>query len=267
MSKITAAGVAIGRAMLAAPRTTVAGVSGGIVITERGIRLLHCLAAATLGLVVLTVASLLSGPSGPDDRWLGLRAAAALAAAPCPSPTSIAVPTVSPAGSPPHASALPGLRPEADRAGGVDRLAHRPARGRALPPEPAQAALPRPAAGHLRLRRQRRGPRDRDRGRSRLGPQQPAQGPRPTAEAWTDKVIGDRAPFLAYVARAAACATCSPRLSDASCSTRSSARPGSGGGAQLHARQPRPLRRPRARPADQLPAVPRAVAEMAGAGP
>ena len=84
-------------------------------ITERGRQLVHGLAGAVLAAVLLAVSGAAVGDSGPDDRWLSLRGAAALEAAPCPSDTAIALPTVSPArldGRP--RTPLLGLRPEAD---------------------------------------------------------------------------------------------------------------------------------------------------------
>ncbi len=192
--------------MLAAPRTTVAGVSGGIVITERGIRLMHCLAAATVGLVVLTVASLLSGPSGPDDRWLGLRGAAALAAAPCPSQTSIELPTVSPA------------RVAAARERTFDVFGPKPTELAASidwHTDPLDAERYRQNLHKLRFIT----PLLSSYAYSGNGEDlaeateitldwvrhNPIKDPDTPAEAWSDKVVGDRAPFIAYVARAAAC--------------------------------------------------------------
>ena len=165
-------------------------------------------------------------------------------------------------------AAIRGLRAEADRAERADRLAHGPARGRALPPEPAQAALPRPAARRLRPGRQHRGPRDRDRGRPRLGPQQPAREAR-DPERGLDRQ-GDRRPRplpRLPAARRGLPRPAHPRRATRAARLARRARPGARRRAQLHGRQPRPLRRPRARPADQLPALPRAGAEMAGARP
>ncbi len=177
-----------------------------MVITERGIRLVQCLAATAVGLLVLAAAGLFGGPSGPDTRWLGLRGAAALAAAPCPSPTSIELPSVSPA------------RVEAAR----ER------RFEVFGPKPTE--LPAPIDWHT-------DPLDAERYRQNLqklrfmtpllssyaddaNTDDLAEATEITLdwvrhnqikdrdtpdEAWSDKVVGDRTPFVAYVARAASC--------------------------------------------------------------
>ena len=149
------------------------------------------------------------------------------------------------------------LRPEADRARGADRLAHRSARRRALPPEPSQAALHHPAALQLRLPGNSEDLAEATEITLDWVRHNPIRDPDTPAEAWTDKVIGDRAPFLAYVAaRRRLRGPAERSASGARCSTRSSEH-----GRVLAAkrnytpRQPRAIRRPRARPPDQLPAV------------
>ena len=72
-------------------------MSGRLVITDRGIRLVQTLVASTVALALLLVTSGVSGPAAPENGWTSLRGFAALDAAPCPSTTSVALPTVSPA--------------------------------------------------------------------------------------------------------------------------------------------------------------------------
>ena len=66
-----------------------------MVITERGRRLVQGLCACSLGVLLAAITGG-SSEAAPDDRWMGYPPAEALAAAPCPSPTSVALPTVSP---------------------------------------------------------------------------------------------------------------------------------------------------------------------------
>jgi len=179
-----------------------------LVITERGRRLVQVLVAALLAVAVLAVSALASGGGGDgaDDRWLDLRGAAALAAAPCPSDTSVALPTVSPA------------RIEAAR----ER------RFSVFGPKPTD--LPAPIDWHT-------DPLGAERYRQNLQKlrfivpllssyaasqntddldeaadvaldwvrHNPVDDPNTPEEAWTDKVTGDRTPYLAYVLRAASC--------------------------------------------------------------
>jgi hypothetical protein len=72
-------------------------MSGRLVITDRGIRLVQTLVASAVALALLLVTSGVSGPAAPENGWTNLRGFAALDAAPCPSTTSLALPTVSPA--------------------------------------------------------------------------------------------------------------------------------------------------------------------------
>ncbi len=197
----------MGRAIVACAPTTVAGVTGGIVITERGIRVLHSLTAIVVALVVLAGSSLFTRPAGAeDDRWLALRGVAALTAAPCPSPTSIALPTVSPG------------RLEAAREG----------RFSVFGPKPTNLTVPidwhTDPLGAERYRQNLHklrfitpllssyaysGDAD-DLGRALdvtldWVRHNPIKGNETADEAWSDKVVGDRTPFVAYVTRAAAC--------------------------------------------------------------
>ena len=65
-------------------------------VTERGRQLIQGLAGGLIALLLLLVGGGSDSSAVADDLWMGLPAAEALAAAPCPSATSIAVPTVSP---------------------------------------------------------------------------------------------------------------------------------------------------------------------------
>ena len=182
-------------------------MDAGLVITERGRHLVHLLVAALLAGILLAASAVAGGDEqGPDDRWLSLSGAAALAAAPCPSDTSVALPTVSPA------------RIEAAR----ER------RFSVFGPKPTE--LPAPIDWHT-------DPLDAERYRQNLQKlrflvpllssyaatgntedldeaagvaldwvdQNPFGDPDTPEEAWTDKVTGDRTPYVAYVLRAASC--------------------------------------------------------------
>ena len=159
-----------------------------------------------MGFVVLMAASLLGGPSGPDDRWLGLRGAAALAAAPCPSQTSIEMPMVSPA------------RVAAARERTFDVFGPKPTElGASIDwhTDPLDAERYRQNLHKLRfitplLSSYAYSGNDEDLAEATQITldwvrHNPIKDPDTPAEAWSDKVVGDRAPFIAYVARAAAC--------------------------------------------------------------
>ena len=179
-------------------------MSGRLVITDRGIRLVQTLVASTVALALLLVTSGLWGPAAPDNGWTNLRGFAA-STRPCPSTTSLALPTVSPA------------RIEAARERRFSVFGPRPTEldepidwhTDPLGAERYRQNLHKlrfltPAAVQLRLRRSGRGPRPG--GLDRLDWVRHNPGGAGTAdEAWSSKVVGDRIPFLAYMARAGAC--------------------------------------------------------------
>ena len=70
---------------------TVADRPGPLVITRRGIRLVHTIAVTILALLILGVAGIATGNGSSGDEWLSLPQAQALDAAPCPPPSSIPV--------------------------------------------------------------------------------------------------------------------------------------------------------------------------------
>jgi Heparinase II/III-like protein len=176
------------------------------VITERGIRLVQALAASTVALVLLLVTSRASTPAAPDDGWTNLRGYAALDAAPCPSTTSIALPTVSPA----RIEAARERRfsvfgPKPTELGepidwhtdplGAERYRQNLHKLRFLTPLLSSHAYDDQAADleqavAIGLDWVRHNPRGE---------------PGTADEAWSRKVVGDRIPFLAYMARAGAC--------------------------------------------------------------
>jgi hypothetical protein len=176
------------------------------VLTRRGRAGLHVLAGALALLVVWLTGVGAPGHDDGDEAWLSLRGADALAAAPCPSPASVELTAAAP-----------------------DRLeAARRGRFHVFGPEPATLIPPIDwTQDPLASRRYRQnlhklrflepllaswrdsGSRDDlalalavglDWVRAHPDPDR-AQPP----EAWSDKVTGDRVPYLAYLARAAAC--------------------------------------------------------------
>ena len=228
-------------------------------ITERGRRLIQWLAGGLIALLLLLVGGGSDSSAVADDRWIGLPAGEALAAAPCPSATSIARADGEPVDDRRRArAALRGLRPEADRAAAR--------RSTGTPTRSAPSATARTCtscASSTRCSssyagdRQHRGPRrSRSRSASTGSATTRAGSPRPRTRPGPTRSIGDRDPVPRLpAARRRLRATCSTagRAARAARLARR-ARPGARRRAQLHARQPRPLRRPRARPADQLPA-------------
>jgi hypothetical protein len=181
-------------------------VDAGVVITERARRLVQCVAAALAGAIALALSGISLGDSDEDGLWMVLAPEAALAAAPCPSDTSLAVPAVSP-------STIADARER---------------RFEVFGPKPVE--LSDPVDWHL-------DPLDAERFRQNLhklrfldpllssymasgntedlglalsiGLDWVRNNPRGKAdtanEAWTDKVVGDRTPYLAYLLRAGAC--------------------------------------------------------------
>ena len=181
-------------------------MDSGAVITERGRRLIQGLAAAACALGAIAIGAIPLGGSDESELWTVLQPEAALAVAPCPSDTSIAVPTVSP-------STIEDARAR---------------RFEVFGPKPVE--LSDPVDWHL-------DPLDAERFRQNLHKlrfldplissymatgntddlglataigldwvRNNPRGKRETPqEAWTDKVVGDRAPYLAYLLRAGAC--------------------------------------------------------------
>ena len=203
-------------------------------------------------------------PARPPATQVPTTAGAACAAPrrspphPCPSDTSIALPTSSPARiEAARERRFDGLRAEANRAARADRLAHRPAGRRALPPEPAEAALPGPAALELRGRREHR-PTSTRRPRSRSTGSATTRIRRARhARGGVDRQ-GDRRPDPVSGLHPPCRLVRGPALREPAAGAARLARRARAHArleAQLHARQPRPVRRPRPRPPDCLPAV------------
>jgi hypothetical protein len=175
------------------------------VITPRGVRVVQALAATVVAALILLVAGA-PGNSQGDDAWLELEGEEALVAAPCPAPSSVELATAS-------AGRLEAARDGSFEIFGPRRVelrvpidwttdplgAHRFRQNlhklRFLEPLLASYAT----SGNVEDLRQaaeigldwvRANPRD-----ERATP----------VEAWSDKVVGDRVPFLSYLVRAAAC--------------------------------------------------------------
>ncbi len=176
-----------------------------MVITRRGMRLVHILAATALALGLLAVTGG-DSTAAPDNRWIGLRGVEALSAAPCPSPTSIALPTVSPSTVEaarerrfsvfgPKPTELPAPIDWHTDPLGAERYRQNLHKLRFLTPLLSSYA----ATGNTS---------DLEEATS-VGLDWVANNPRgkpeTAAEAWSDKVVGDRTPFLAYLLRAGAC--------------------------------------------------------------
>ena len=178
--------------------------TGDLIITRRGLRVLHTIAATVLGALILTAAGLATG--GSSEEWTSLPAAQALEAAPCPSASSIPVAPVS-----------------------TERLAAaREGRFRVFGPHPTPLEVPidwttDPLGSHRYRQNLQKlrfiaplltsyattGDTD-DLGRAlAIGldwvRHNPRGKPGTPPEAWSDKVVGDRVPYLAYLLRAAAC--------------------------------------------------------------
>ena len=175
-------------------------------ITERGIRLVQGLAASAVALALLLATSGIPGRAPPDNGWTNLRGLAALDAAPCPSTTSIALPTVSPA------------RIEAARERRFSVFGPKPT-GLGEPidwhTDPLGAERYRQNLHKLRFLTPLLSSYAYDDQAADLEPavaigldwvrHNPRGEPGTADEAWSSKVVGDCTPFLAYMVRAAAC--------------------------------------------------------------
>jgi Heparinase II/III-like protein/Heparinase II/III N-terminus len=179
---------------------------GQLVVTPRGMRVVQTFAATLLALALVAISSGGGDPAAADDTWMHLRGAAALAAAPCPEADSIALPTASPA------------RIEAARAGSFDVFGPKPTE-LSVPidwsTDPLDAERYRQNLHKLRflepLLYSYASSHDVEDLRAALAigldwiRQNPRRDPATPLVAWSDKVIGDRTPYLAYLLRASAC--------------------------------------------------------------
>ena len=179
-----------------------------MLITRRGLRVVHILTGAALAAVILVGAAAMTGrdDASADDAWMSMRGDGALTAAPCPSPSSI----------------------ELSRASARRVLAAREGRFEVFGERPTQLEVPiewdtDPLAAHrfrqnlhkLRFLRPLLWSYASSQSTDDLGQaaeivvdwvrQNPRDGNGVPVEAWSDKVTGDRVPYLAYVVRAAAC--------------------------------------------------------------
>jgi hypothetical protein len=176
------------------------------VLTRRGRRVVHAAAAAAVALLVLAAASLVTGGGTGDDRWLSLPPALALAAAPCPDAADFDIPPVRQ-----H-------RLRDARQGSFHVFGPQPTRLRVpidWSTDPLGAHRYRQNLQKLRflaplLSSYAAGGDREDLHQAleialdwiRRNPRGAAGTP---AEAWSDKVVGDRVPYLGYVLRAAGC--------------------------------------------------------------
>jgi hypothetical protein len=185
---------------------TAADRPGPLVITRRGVRLVHTIAATILALLILGMAGIATGTRSSGDEWLSLPQAQALDAAPCPPPSSIPV-------APTSESRLAEAREDRFRVFGprstllrtpidwsTDPLgSHRYRQNlqklRFIGPFLTSYAL---AGNTDDLARALEVGRDWVRHNPRGEPGTPP-------EAWSDKVVGDRVPYLGYLIRAGAC--------------------------------------------------------------
>lgn len=176
-----------------------------IVFTQRAVRLVEAALGVTLAVILLLVPAGGSGTAA-DERWLGLEGDEALVAAPCPAASTAPLVKVSPS------------RLAAARAGSF----------RVFGPKPTELAPPvdwtRDPLGARRYRQNLQKLRflaplltsyANDGNTEDLEQalalaldwveENPRSGQGTPAEAWSDKVVGDRSPYLSYLTRAAAC--------------------------------------------------------------
>ena len=240
-------------------------------ITERGRRLVHVLLAIALAAAsARRLGDRRRHDPGPDARWLSLRGPAALAAAPCPADTSIALPTVSPA------------RIAAARERRFDVFGPKPTE---LPApidwhtDPLDAERYRQNLQKLRFvapllssyaaTGNRADLDEAAERRRRLGPPQPVRRPRHAGGGVDGQ--GDRRPDPVSRLHPAGGRMRGPAAPIAtSCALLDSLDQHGqvlASKAELHARQPRAVRGPRPRPADGVPPVHRPGRPLAGAGP
>jgi len=185
---------------------TVADRPGPLVITRRGIRLVHTIAVTILALLILGVTGIATGNGSSEAEWLSLRGAQALDAAPCPPSSSIPVAPTS-----------------------TGRLAEaRDGRFRVFGPRPTLLRVPidwtiDPLGSHRYRQNLQKlrftgplvtsyattGNTDDLQRALAVGLDWVRHNPRGESEtlpeAWSDKVVGDRVPYLGYLVRAGAC--------------------------------------------------------------
>ena len=174
-------------------------------ITERGLRVVHALTAAVVAALILLVAGAPGNPRD-GDTWLELSADEAVVAAPCPSPSSVALATASPG------------RLAAARDGSFEVFGPRRVELRVpidWTTDPLGAHRFRQNLHKLRFVEPllasyaTTGNTEDLRQATEIGLDWVGANPfgdRGTpVEAWSDKVVGDRVPFLSYLVRAAAC--------------------------------------------------------------
>jgi hypothetical protein len=180
--------------------------SGQLAITRRGMRLVQGIAASAVGLLVLAVSGLGASDDAAADWWVGLRGQEALDAAPCPDPEGVAAGTVSPA------------RVERAREGRFEVFGGEPTELR-VPidwrTDPLGAHRYRQNLHKLRFLTpllasyEASGNTDDLRAAVAIAADWVTQNergePRTPPEAWADKVVGDRIPYLSYILLAGAC--------------------------------------------------------------
>jgi Heparinase II/III-like protein/Heparinase II/III N-terminus len=182
------------------------GERPAIVLTRRGREALHVVVAAALTVAVVTITGLGTSSGGPDDSWADLAPRAAIQAAPCPSASSIDLPPLNPEGL----------------------VAARSGTFQVFGPDPTELSPPidwtaDPLGAHRyrqNLHKLRflspllagyRETGNRDDLSLALAialdwvEQNGRAAPDTPMEAWADKVVGDRVPFLAYLLRVSAC--------------------------------------------------------------
>ncbi len=183
-----------------------APASRHLLITRRGLRLVHGVAIALVGGLVLAAAGGGSGGASADERWRLLEGTAALEAAPCPDPASLGP------------APLDDEKLAEARAGEFDVFgAERTALSVPIDwsTDPLGAHRYRQNLHKLRflepLLRSYGAGGDLDDLRAALaiGVDWVRHNPRgedtTPVEAWSDKVVGDRIPYLSYLLRASAC--------------------------------------------------------------
>jgi hypothetical protein len=175
-----------------------------IVLTRRGVGVVQALAGIALAVPLALVSG--GGEPEPDTAWRSMHGTHALEAAPCPARTALAVAPIS------------DTELEDAREGRFDVFG--PQRTRLVPPVEWQRD--RLGANRYRQSLQKlrflepllrsyadQGDLDALSQATALAldwvDQNPRGGPHTAPDAWGDKVVGDRVPYLSYTTRAAAC--------------------------------------------------------------